>query len=333
MTIKHFASLSYALIVVGAWMLLRDGDRWVVATAFTYGPRWVLLMPALPLALLGVGATRFGALVLTVTTLLVAGPVMAFNVPGRLGTADDRTVGAAVKTASINLKIVSINLDSGEYDHAQLDTLLRQEEPDILLAQECDLASGDRLRLYFPHVREGRGLCAAAREPISPPRLAERLHPVRDDVAAAEYVIEAAGQRLRVANLHLDTPRPELELVVRDGWRAAPAADEALALRERESAMVRQWLSSDVEIVAGDFNQTVDGALYQRDWAAYRNAFSEVALGFGHTKFTTWFGARIDHVLTAPRVEPLTCRVASDIGSDHRPVVAVVRIPPSPSLQ
>jgi hypothetical protein len=106
-----------------------------------------------------------------------------------------------------------------------------------------------------------------------------------------------------------------------------------MALRAQESAMVRQWLSRDTDIVAGDFNQTVDSALYQRDWAAYRNAFSEVALGFGYTKFTTWFGARIDHVLTAPRVEPLTCRVASDIGSDHRPVVAVVRIPPPPSLR
>ena len=75
-------------------------------------------------------------------------------------------------------------------------------------------------------------------------------------------------------------------------------------------------------VVAGDFNLPVESAIYRANWGDLRNAFSNCGRGFGHTKFTSLFGIRIDHVLTS---DPWRCADArvlpSPYGGDHAPLV------------
>lgn len=315
----RWAVFGYAVAVLAALVLLRAaGDRWWLATALTYGPRWVILLPAAPLAILTTIAPRRVAATLAAATLLAAGPVMAFNVP--------LAIGGYTSHSNPTLTIVTVNLNSGRFDPARLTALLRHERPDITFVQECDVAAVEALRTVFPHVREDSSLCIAAWDAVTVRDILGRLDASRDGAEAAEYVVQRPAGPIRVANIHLDTPRSGLELVLREGWGAARAADSAITARARESAAVSEWLarSPDLAIIAGDFNQTVDSVIFQTYWTAYRNAFSEVGAGFGHTKFTRWFGARIDHILTATTLEPIACRVAADVGSDHRPLVATV---------
>lgn len=318
----RWAVLGYAVAVVAAWVLLRAaGDRWWVATALTYGPRWVILLPAGPLALLTTIAPRRVVATLAAATLLAVGPVMAFNVP--LG------IGGYTSHSNPTLTIVTVNLDSDRFDPVRLTALLRHERPDITFVQECSVAAAQALRTVFPNVREDRSLCIAARAAVTVRDILGRLDASQDDAAAVEYVVQSPAGPIHVANIHLETPRSGLELVLRGGWRAARAAESAITARAHESAAVSEWLARnpDLAIIAGDFNQTVDSVIFQTYWTAYRNAFSEVGAGFGHTKFTRWFGARIDHILTATTLEPIACRVAADVGSDHRPLIATIALP------
>ena len=78
--------------------------------------------------------------------------------------------------------------------------------------------------------------------------------------------------------------------------------------------------------VAGDFNLTVDSAIYRDCWSEYQNAFSLTEFGLGHTKRTKInvfrYTSRIDHILSTEHFRPTRCWTGPDYGSDHLPLVA-----------
>ena len=69
-----------------------------------------------------------------------------------------------------------------------------------------------------------------------------------------------------------------------------------------------------------------ESTLFRGDWSGWLDAFAAVGWGFGFTKVSEkWgysYGARIDHVLYGPSWRCLDAWVGSDIGSDHRPLLA-----------
>ena len=101
-----------------------------------------------------------------------------------------------------------------------------------------------------------------------------------------------------------------------------------IALRDAGSALVVHWLAEApaATVIAGDFNMTTESAIYRRYWSrCCTDAFEEAGLGWGYTKHTSWHGVRIDHVLHGSVLRCSECRVCPDVGSDHRPVIAVLR--------
>jgi endonuclease/exonuclease/phosphatase (EEP) superfamily protein YafD len=131
-------------------------------------------------------------------------------------------------------------------------------------------------------------------------------------------------------NVHLQTIRGGLEALGVQQWRALPqfahnreeAASESRAARERTKG------GTEPMIVAGDFNLPVESAIYRANWGDLRNAFSSCGRGLGHTKFTSLFGIRIDHVLTSNQWRCADARVlANSYGGDHAPLVVDLVIP------
>ncbi|MGO1391943.1 endonuclease/exonuclease/phosphatase family protein [Agrococcus casei] len=92
---------------------------------------------------------------------------------------------------------------------------------------------------------------------------------------------------------------------------------------------------SDSVIMAGDFNSTVDhwSSLGSDggDIGTCRDAAASVGAGTSGTwpsSLPAWLGAQIDHVVATPDWKPIDARVITstgDSGSDHRPIVAVLR--------
>lgn len=307
----------FAAVVIVLILLRVAGDRWWLATMLTYGPRWVL---ALPLGILMPVAARQRALVLLFLGLvLVAGPVTGLCVPARMFLVRDSGLPA--------VRVLTCNVQGEQLDLLALGTLIDEIRPDVVALQECSPQHGRALfgrRQGEWHVRTDKGLCLASRYPVREAAVLGDEPGWRD--IAVRYDLETPGGVVHFFNLHLATPRTGLEAVLREWEKGIPALRANTTLRWKQSGVVSRFVDQvhGPTLVAGDFNMPGDSPIYRRFWSHYSDAFSSAGLGWGHTRFTRWFGIRIDHVLAGPEWRFRRCWVGPDIGSDHRPVIADV---------
>jgi endonuclease/exonuclease/phosphatase (EEP) superfamily protein YafD len=106
-----------------------------------------------------------------------------------------------------------------------------------------------------------------------------------------------------------------------------PALNAVNERRRWESRAVSGWIAGKrADLVAGDFNMPQESRIYWHDWSNYQNAFGVAGLGYGYSKYTRWHGVRIDHVLADEHWRVESCKVEPDVGSDHRPVLAELRL-------
>jgi len=315
----------YALTVLGAWgLLFWGGDRWWFPTVMLYSPRWLYALPLValvPAALLW--RRRRMLWVLTAAALIVGGPIMGFCAPWTGGAASDEST----------IRTLTSNVQSDHVDREALARLIEQTRPDIVALQECDPDYHPTWPSGWHSYRAG-GLLVASRYPIRDVRIRLLRHPPQrwPRVSAIYCIVETPQRPVPFCNLHLRSPRWGLMEVldrrtVVDASRS-PALLAEIDYRRREAREIRQWIDglSPSVVIAGDLNMPTDSAIYRDTWAAYANAFSEVGWGFGYTKWSPLFGghygSRIDHILTGTGWNAAACWVASDVGSDHRPLIA-----------
>lgn len=312
------AVVAYLCALLGAVGAVHTlGDRWWVATALLFAPRWVLGLPLLVLVPAALATRRRLLAPLGAALFLLLGPVMGFRVPwpGVLLHRDEPR----------NLRVMTANIGGGpSISPTALAAALREIGPDVAAFQECDIDL-DPLRSAGWFAHSDRHLCVVSRFPI------RRATRDRDDLGsydgsgtAIAYVLETPAGTLTLLNVHLATVRPGLFEVMHRGWSGAPDLTANSALRRIESRLARDRATRmvPVAIVVGDFNVPVESAIYREAWTAWSNAFSCAGLGFGWTKYTRWHGVRVDHVLHGPDWECRRAWVGPSLGFDHRPVVA-----------
>lgn len=327
-----FLAYGYPLVLVSIWILFRlEGDRWWFATLLMYGPRWIYLAP---LALLVPIATLVQRRLLlplglsgAIALFLLMGLCIPYRTWGRSWAGEMRP----------SLRVLSYNIERYRVPGHAFSTLLDQEQPDLLAVQEC--AGVGRWTDWWNRHHEWyavhRGeLMVASRFPIKDVEVSHSRWPAeRKPVLNAIYcVIEAPSGDVGFCNLHLDTPRRALTLVLdrEKGLDLEDAnyADYRLDCRRRESEDLLRWLNQfpEPKIIAGDFNLAGESRIYQSHWAKYRDAFSWAGWGFGFTKQTVIrqreYGLRIDRILTDAHWTPSRSWVGPDLGSDHSPLFA-----------
>ncbi len=301
----------YALSLVVLCLIMNVmGDRWWLATLVLFGPRWIW---AIPLGLLVPAAAwrrRMALVPLAAGLLLVVCPIMG------LRASRSRTPAPG----SFTVRALTCNIEGSAADLEALASEIETAAADLVFLQE---GKADRLS---PRLQsEGwsiRGTIASRYPVIGMERLDGTA--LGADGSVDRFDIAFPGAVVHVFNVHLESPRDGLEAVIGERLAGIPALRAVIALRDRQSATARRWIgrSAGPILIAGDFNMPVQSAIYRRYWASYANAFSETGSGFGYSKFTRWHGIRIDHLLGGPGWRPIRCRVAADVGSDHRPVVA-----------
>jgi len=308
----------YLLVLLGAAAAVHAlGDRWWMATALLFAPRWILGLPLLVLVPAALLTRRSLLAPLGAALVLLLGPVMGFQVPWpsvllhRDGPRDLR-----VMTSNIGGK-PSISASA-------LAAVLREIRPDVAAFQECEIDL-DRLRSAGWFAHSARHLCVVSRFPIHrATRDGDELGAFDESGTAIAYVLDTPAGVLTLLNLHLATVRPALAEVMHRGWRGAEDLTANSAFRRLESRTARDRATRVVPLplVMGDFNVPVESAIYRESWSAWSNAFSRAGLGFGWTKYTRWHGVRIDHVLHGPDWECRQAWVGPRLGFDHRSVVA-----------
>jgi endonuclease/exonuclease/phosphatase (EEP) superfamily protein YafD len=306
----------YLALVLAFWLFLRQGDDWWPATVALYVPRWPF---ALPLVVLVPAAVRWPwrvALPVGFAAVVFAWPILdaVVNLPR-----------GAAPAGGTELRVMSFNADGGHFSRAAFQSVLDVERPDVIAVQEScpELGEADFWGSGWRVQAAPSGVLIASRftlEPVDAMNLIE----LGGRGGAVRIRIDSPLGKVMLVDVHLDTPRWGLEAI---RSRHIDEMRANIALRDAGSARVRQWLNDApaATVIAGDFNLTTQSAIYRRYWAGCQDSFEEAGLGWGYTKHTSWHGVRIDHVLHGPVLSCSECRVCPDVGSDHRPVVAVLQ--------
>ncbi len=307
------------LAVVGAatafmWIF---GDSWWPATVLLFGPRWILLVPALPLA--GAAALVRPRLLLVVGLGLIVtlGPMMGFHVGWR------RWLGSS---GGVGLRIITFNVGGSE--NPQMETVpaaLELYHADAIVLQEC-LPRLIEPRLWPPGwtMRQSEGgLCFGSRFPILGVETLKRVG-TGDQGGTGNAVlfrIQAGTDTIAIAGVHLETPRKGLSSLRNAGNASRMPVN--LLIRDVGASRISRWLLTEPRalIIAGDFNMPVESRIYRRYFGDCTNVFSAIGFGFGWTRILKRFSARIDHVLICSGGRPVHIEIGPALGSDHRPVI------------
>jgi vancomycin resistance protein VanJ len=306
----------YLVVVVGLWLLLGEADLWWPATLLQFSPRW---LAALPLALLLPAALllrRRSLVPLLLGGLVVAWPLMSFNVPwGRL-------LGDAPQ--GLRVRVMTCNMHYRTMDSKPLDDLVASAHPEIVVLQEW--SGGNRSALMTApdwHVYREPGQFLASRFPIrGKTRLGKDSESPKGSVA--RYELETPAGVVTLFSVHLASPRHGLYEVIHDRVRG-PAEIQASSDRRWEQSEFLAHEAAEVrgpKVLAGDFNTPPESAIYRGLWEPYSDAFTAAGWGWGYTFYGARTMVRIDHVFAGRGWACTQCWVGPDIGSLHRPVLA-----------
>lgn len=225
-------------------------------------------------------------------------------------------LGGAVGSDGASLKILSVNISFGRFSPRRLLEIIREENPDVLIAQELtpyadkELAALDTAFPYrFKLPADGAyGIGIWSRlefEEVKPLALA-RLPAIQARVKASP------GNAFTLFGVHLSAP-------------TTPRRAESRNIELRELATRVQAIDGPV-LVAGDFNSTPYSPYFAEFLAATGLEDARRGRTLSASWPTAWWlaGIPIDHVAANDGLSILSHRRLADFGSDHYGIVVEV---------
>ncbi len=294
--------LVWAAVRLAGW---DSGYPLVPAMAFT---PYAALSAVLPLVAGAVVRSR-AAIAITLTALVAFGLAV---VPRGFGSAPDVVGGQPLTVASVNMFFGGadpVAVAAHALDLA-VDILTIQElTPEALAGLlQTDLATEFQYRLVSAEADSAGGGGVFSRYPLE----------ARDPVAALFRQPRA------------DIRLPSGDVVTVTSVHAFPPATSVTAVRQWADDLAALPSAGGLEILAGDFNATLDHAAL-RDIIDTGYADAAAAVGRGWTP--TWSVGfpvppplTLDHVLVSPGIAVLAVSVRDIPGTDHRLVSAELRL-------
>ncbi|WP_432454423.1 endonuclease/exonuclease/phosphatase family protein [Agarivorans sp. QJM3NY_29] len=218
------------------------------------------------------------------------------------------------------MSILTLNSGGGA-NAAEIHNLVEQYQPDVVFMQESNLALLEKVfdaRWY----RHCDSLCTASRTPLEHQGSISRSTFGGWGNFAVFYQTTINDQVVHLANIHLETPRSTITSLLHRNVDKNAFADLHFA-RNMETSLVGSWAKQHRDfIIAGDFNMTVQEKLYQKYLSTYQNAIDTAGSGINYSKYTTWHGTRIDHILASDEFSIQSAKALAAVGGDHHPILA-----------
>ena len=140
-----------------------------------------------------------------------------------------------------------------------------------------------------------------------------------------------AGSTVDVVCLRLSPPTVRIDLWSPECWRAQTAHRQ---LQRKELAAALERLNEIPPdrpvIVAGDFNAPAGDAIFGLLGPGLTDSFREAGRGWGNTITSEFPFHRIDQIWVSDQLTAVDCRARPMTHSDHRLVVAELRLDPQP---
>lgn len=326
---KSTLTITYLFVItVLAWNVLRfyPGDRWLVVRLGDYFAPWLFmgLVPALIVALLE--HRRWLGVATLVALLLFFGRYSYLFTP--------RPQSVSAETNAGQLKVMTFNVHYSNRNAEDIANLIRAEKPDIIALQEVtDELAAPLLRELDSDYPYSRVESSYQRAPVLISRYPLESQPKPSAAWRSQraIVMTPSGQ-ITIWNIH---PKPAVKP---SGWKIQT---------ETIAAVVATLTKVDSPtIVLGDFNATNQAENYGLIAKHLTEVHRAVGQGFGFTfpepdvvqLLIPWSTPashmispiiRIDHIFVSDHFVPQeTYVIPHGFGSDHRPVVATLRIVP-----
>lgn len=243
-----------------------------------------------------------------------------FVPPDLLGTeasADSST------SATIPIRVMALNISTSNAGYNKVVKLIRQRQPDIVFMSEvrADLVSllHEQLAAEYPylHAEPSRitlGIAFLSRHPF---RKIETVVAGTESRMRRQYLraeLDWQGEVVTIVGIH---PLPPMN----GSWATS---------RNRELQLMGEIAHQSTEpfILLGDLNASPWSQPMQQLVAQTTLRYAAKGYGLG----LTWrlagvlLGAPLDHILVSPQWEVMDYVEAGDIGSDHIPIQADLRI-------
>jgi endonuclease/exonuclease/phosphatase (EEP) superfamily protein YafD len=298
-------------------------DAWAAVTVL---PAWVWLPPGVLLAGLGWcrAGKRFAAVVglLWLLYLLFLVDEWRSLVRLRPWPAPD---GAAARQRGEALRVVSLNCAGGSMEAA---AEVAAHEPDLVLLQETPgVKDVERLarQLFGAEgaVHAGPDAAILARGRLTPVPLlpSHRVYFIQARVRLS------SGIETEVISLRLVPPSVRLDLWSPGCWREQSANRRARRDQLRAVAQQIEALPSWLPVIAGgDFNAPAGDAVFRLLRPRLWDSFREAGIGWGNTIINGFPFHRIDQIWISDSLRAAAVVARKTRHSDHRMVIADLRL-------
>ncbi|MGD0139002.1 MAG: endonuclease/exonuclease/phosphatase family protein [Tepidisphaeraceae bacterium] len=301
----------YAAQIIAAWLFLRlDGDRsWLGAIAI-FSPRWVVILPLVPLVPLALAFNRRCLWILAVATAGALFWVMGLCLPWRAWIAPGRS--------DLTVRVLTCNVHGHALHSRQLADLIASVHPDVVVLQEW-------LPPYESSIfDDGDWNVVTAGEQFLATRF--RVNSFREfqNGSAVRYVLETSAGTFNLINVHLASPHPPLAAALLGRPGGKTDLEKNVIEREDQSRHLARVTgnASGPLLIAGDFNLCPDSPIFRENFRHFSDAFDVAGFGFGWTYRVQWTAARIDHILSSSQWTCRDCWLGISVGSPHRPLIA-----------
>lgn len=327
-TILAFCAWAYLAGTLAALALMYlAGDRWWPGTLLLFGPRWMLALPVIPLLPLALWRTPRLCIPLILSGGVVLGPFMGLQ----------WTISKPKETNGYVLRILTTNIQTGNFDAQALSQLIRDENIDLVALQECPPSIELDLPPEWQKIQTGI-IAILSKHPVRAHEPVTVHHPphVWPRHSLLPCTVTTPQGKIIFGSMYLPSPRYGLQHILDRKKGINPKKANILVSetenRYKASEISRNFLNTNELpfIIAGDFNMPIESNIFRTYWSEFNNAFTKTGQGYGWTYRDTAYGipidVKIDHILSGNGVNPLRCFVGPDIGSDHRPVIAEIHI-------
>ena len=311
-----FVCWAYLAIAAAAWLMLQWADEWWPATLLMFSPRWMLVLPLIPLLPVAWRLRSRLIVVVLMAGMIIGWPVMAFNVPWPLLTSST--------PSGTTIRVMTLNMHYRTTSPKALEELIAKSATDIIAVQEWGGYEQTALNSSPDwHIHATPRLFLASRYPITK-TVELGKNSMSEQASLAHYELDTPIGPVHVFSIHTATTREGIHDIIHEN-SAGPAELRENSARRREQSAYAASKAAECRgpvLIMGDFNTPSASVIFPEVWGGYTDAFAAAGWGCGYTFIGSKTAVRIDHILTGEGWTCTRCRAGPYVGSPHRPVIA-----------